>query len=187
MKSVLLSLFATIFVAFIFAQLFSKWRASTLPKSIEAVNLIEQMEVLGIPEFQAKSLDGVEVSSKSFSNKIVVLNFWASWCAPCLEEFPSLIKAINRLNGEAILLALSQDSEIEDIQSFIKAYPGLQNSPNIIVLTDFDHSIAQKFKADRLPESYIFGKDGKLKKKIVGTIDWSTEDAEKYLDNLIKN
>lgn len=147
--------------------------------------MIEKMELEGVPAFKAKALDGNLVSSKDFSNQVIILNFWASWCAPCLEEFPSLIKAVERLNGKVKLLAISQDSELDDIKSFLKAYPGLENNPNILVLTDFDHSIAQMFKADRLPESYIFGKDGKLKKKIVGTIDWSTKDAEKYMDGLL--
>jgi thiol-disulfide isomerase/thioredoxin len=184
-KALLSGLVATTLVAVLFYAGFSYWRTETVPPAISQIDLIQRMETEGVPNFSGKTLNGSQLQVADFKGKVVIINFWASWCAPCMEEFPSLVKLLQTFGSDLVLLAVSQDSEESDIVSFLKSFPDLQGKPNIFIVTDYDNKIAAQFKTDRLPESYIVGKDGMLKKKIIGTIDWATEDAEKYLRALL--
>jgi thiol-disulfide isomerase/thioredoxin len=113
------------------------------------------------------------------------VNFWASWCGPCIEEVPSLIKLLKTFPNELELIAISGDSNQADIDSFMKSFPEMKTLPNIHVVWDADKSLAQKYQIFRLPESFLLDKDLKLIKKISGTIDWHTEDAIAYIKQVI--
>lgn len=112
-------------------------------------------------------------------DKIVILNFWASWCEPCAEEFPSMVKLLKEFPQELVILAVSNDSAKGDIETFSKAF-GLLGVEGMHLLWDKDLKAARAFEVGKLPESYVFGRDGKLLRKIVGTRDWANEDARSY-------
>lgn len=138
-----------------------------------------------LPEFSGKTLDGKEIHLSQFKGKVVVVNFWASWCGPCIEEVPSLIKLLKTFPNDLELIAISGDSSQADIDSFMKSFPEMKSLPNIHVVWDADKSLAQKYQIFRLPESFLLNKDLKLIKKISGTIDWHTEDALAYIKQVI--
>jgi hypothetical protein len=87
--------------------------------------------------------------------------------------------------GAVQLLAISGDNTREDIEAFLKAFPKIKN-PNIQLIWDEDHSLTKAYEVDRLPESFIAGKDLKLVKKIVGSINWHTPDSEVFMKDLIQ-
>ena len=149
----------------------------------EKVSMIEIMEKEGLPSFQGTTLAGQKVELASFKGKIVIVSFWASWCSPCLEEFPSLIELVEKMNGEIQLFAVSQDAEKEEIEAFLKSFPGSKN-PNIHLVWDQDRSIGKIYQVDRLPESFVGDRSHKLVRKIVGTIDWATKDAIEFMKAL---
>lgn len=138
-----------------------------------------------LPPFTAKALDGKEIQLSQFKGKVVVVNFWASWCGPCIEEVPSLIKLLKTFPNDLELIAISGDSNQADIDSFMKSFPEMKTLPNIHVVWDTDKSLSQKYQIYRLPESFLLNKDLKLIKKISGTIDWHTEDAISYIKQVI--
>ncbi|MBS1972204.1 MAG: TlpA family protein disulfide reductase [Bdellovibrionales bacterium] len=138
-----------------------------------------------LPPFTAKALDGKEIQLSQFKGKVVVVNFWASWCGPCIEEVPSLIKLLKTFPNDLELIAISGDSNQADIDSFMKSFPEMKTLPNIHVVWDADKSLSQKYQIYRLPESFLLNKDLKLIKKISGTIDWHTEDAIAYIKQVI--
>ncbi len=149
----------------------------------EKVSMIETMEKEGLPSFQGTTLNGQKIELTSFKGKIVIVSFWASWCGPCLEEFPSLIELVEKMNGEIQLLAISQDSSKEEIEAFLKSFPGSKN-PNIHLIWDEDRSIGKIYQVDRLPESFVGDRSHKLVRKIVGTINWATPDALEFMKAL---
>ncbi len=152
-------------------------------KPVEAVT-VKNLEENGLPSVEFHNFfNSSVISSESLKGSVVIVNFWASWCAPCVEEVPSLIKLINKYNGKVKLLAISGDSSKQDIEIFLKSFPGLK-AENITVVWDENRSLMKMFSIARLPESYIFSQDLKLQKKVVGTIDWYTEDAQKYIETL---
>ncbi len=138
-----------------------------------------------LPPFRAKTLDGKDIQLSQFKGKVVVVNFWASWCGPCVEEVPSLIKLLKTFPNELELIAISGDSNQADIDSFMKSFPEMTTLPNIHVVWDADKSLSQKYQIYRLPESFLLNKDLKLIKKISGTIDWHTEDAIAYIKQVL--
>lgn len=144
-----------------------------------------QLKKEGVPALELVDLDGRKVTSEELKNKVVILNFWASWCGPCVEEVPSLIKLIEHFKGEIVLLAISGDSSREDIDVFLKSFPGMKND-SIYVVFDQDRSIMKKFSVARLPESLILTKGWKAERKLAGSIDWFTEDAKQYMQSLLQ-
>lgn len=138
-----------------------------------------------LPEFSGKTLDGKEIQLSQFKGKVVVVNFWASWCGPCIEEVPSLIKLLKAFPNDLELIAISGDSNQADIDSFMKSFPEMKSLPNIHIVWDADKGLAQKYQIFRLPESFLLNKDLRLIKKISGTIDWHTEDALAYIKQVI--
>jgi cytochrome c biogenesis protein CcmG/thiol:disulfide interchange protein DsbE len=138
-----------------------------------------------LPDFESKTIKNEPIKLSQFAGKIVILNFWASWCGPCVEEMPSLIKLVQAFPNDIDLVAISGDSNMEDIESFMKSFPELKTQPNIHMIFDQDKKLSQQYQVYRLPESFVLDRTQKMVKKISGTIDWHTEDAMTYMQELI--
>jgi cytochrome c biogenesis protein CcmG/thiol:disulfide interchange protein DsbE len=112
-----------------------------------------------VPDFTLTTFEGGQISLADFKDKVVVLNFWASWCKPCEEEAADLEAAwrIYQPGGEVVFLGVDYvDTEPEAIaylEKFDITYP---NGP------DLRTKISQAFHIRGVPETYIIGKDGKL-------------------------
>lgn len=185
MKLYIKAFLITLSVGLILSGLFWYWNKKTVGQVPTKIVQLGQMETEGLPNFELSNLEGKSYQLKDFAGKVVIVSFWATWCAPCLEEFPSMIKLVEELKGDVVLLAVSEDSAKEEIEVFLKAFPKSKN-PNIHILWDSDHRVAQMYNADRLPESFVAGKDLKLARKIVGSIDWATPEAIKFMQELVK-
>jgi cytochrome c biogenesis protein CcmG/thiol:disulfide interchange protein DsbE len=148
-----------------------------------ATQILNKMEESGVPDFTINDIHQNEVKLSQFKDSIVILNFWASWCDPCIEEFPSLLQLIDKYNGKVKLIAISADNNVDDLNNFLKAFKA--ESPNLIVAWDKDQIVAKKYGTTVLPESYILGLDNKLIRKVAGVEDWSSPYAIEFFDNLI--
>jgi cytochrome c biogenesis protein CcmG, thiol:disulfide interchange protein DsbE len=184
MKLYLKAFGVTLVVGIIFVLLFWQWSRSTLPTATHSINLMDQMENEGLPEFEIKDLDGKPVHLGDFKGRPVIVSFWASWCGPCLDEFPSMIELIEKMDGKVQLVAISQDSNRTELEAFLKAFPKSKH-PNISILWDQEMAVGRQYNVDRLPESYVTGKDHKLVRKIVGSINWSTPEAVEFMQGLV--
>ncbi|MGZ3747717.1 MAG: TlpA family protein disulfide reductase [Pseudobdellovibrionaceae bacterium] len=138
-----------------------------------------------LSDFEVKNLQGVFLKLSQFKGKVIIINFWASWCGPCVEEVPSLIKLMKAFPDKLELIAISGDSTEEEIYSFLKSFPEMNILPNIHVVWDKDKHLSQQYQIYRLPESLLLNKDLKLVKKVSGAIDWHTGDAIAYIQQLI--
>lgn len=133
------------------------------------------------PDFTLNNLHGQSESLASFKGSVVVLNFWASWCAPCLQEMPALEQLFKKFPGkEVIVVAVAEDESSEEVQkvanSFKLSFP---------VLVDSDGTIKDKYKVSGYPETFVIDKQGKIVffpdpengtpvTKIVGPRDWTS-------------
>lgn len=132
----------------------------------------EQMREGGIPSFESKSIDGQDFELKpSQDHKVLVINFWASWCGPCIDEFPSMMKMIRHFKGQVGLIAVSLDANQKEMTDFLDVYKARQEK-FVTLLWDPEYKAAEKFGTEKLPESYIVTGDLKLVKKVAGSIDW---------------
>ncbi|MEK2690175.1 TlpA family protein disulfide reductase [Bdellovibrio sp. GT3] len=164
---------------------FDRYFMTRMEQSPTTISSVEKMETEGAPNFTAKSLDGQSFELHGLKGKVVILNFWASWCGPCVEEVPSLIKLVNEFKGDVQLIAVSGDSNEQDIHVFLKSFPELKGA-NIKIVYDQDRSLMKMFEVTRLPESLVLDKNSKLVKKLVGSIDWHTKDSVEYVKTLLQ-
>ncbi len=148
-------------------------------------NQFEIMKEKGIPEFDGSTPDGTKFHlSKGSSKNITIVNYWASWCGPCVEEFPSLVKMIRHFDGKVKLVAISLDSEKKDMFDFLNIYSA-GKEPNLTLLWDPENKLAEQFGTYKLPESYVVTPDLKLIKKVAGSIDWMRPDVLEFIQSQI--
>ena len=135
------------------------------------------------PNFEFPGLDGQIVSLSDHRGKVVLVNIWATWCPPCIDEMPSMEKLYNELQGENFeILAVSIDTQgLEAVAPFMKAY-----KLTFPALIDSEGTIKNLYKATGVPESFIIDKQGILIKKIIGPIDWATPEIFRYFRDLIQ-
>lgn len=181
MKAHLMAFFAVVVVAFALVGLFLYWESGrNVPPPVAG-------ELTQVPVFEAKTLQGVPVSPETYRGSLLVVNFWASWCAPCVEEVPSLVRLAKEMGGQVRILGISNDSKREEIDIFLKSFPEF-NAPLIDLVHDEPPGfpLAKMFGVGRLPESYIFDVNGKFVRRVIGTIDWATPEAISYMKSLLE-
>lgn len=136
------------------------------------------------PFFSMKDLNGKIIEPAQFKDKVLVINFWASWCAPCVEEFPSILKLIETYKDDVVLVAISGDESEAALRGFIKNYR-LVGLP-VYVTWDQNLSVASLYGTKKLPESYIFGRGNQFFRKIEGIKNWHSPAFVKTFENLVK-
>ncbi|MFZ0733958.1 MAG: TlpA disulfide reductase family protein [Candidatus Sulfotelmatobacter sp.] len=130
-------------------------------------------------EFTVQDSDR-KVSLDQFRGQVVVLNFWATWCPPCQEELPSLMTMQERMRGRGIVvLGVSIDVDGNAYHSFLK-----EHGVNFLTVRDPQQKVAELYGTAGWPESYIIDREGVLRRKIVGPIDWTQPDIIQLLGKL---
>jgi cytochrome c biogenesis protein CcmG, thiol:disulfide interchange protein DsbE len=149
-----------------------------------STQIVTDMEKNGIPDFTLPDVNGKPVTLSMITDKrIVVVNFWASWCGPCVKEFPSLKRLVEKMDGKLVVLAISNDHEKADLDSFLKSFG--PSPHDFIVLWDKDKKVSDLYGTEVLPESYIVGPNRKLIRKVAGVDDWSAPHALEFFQELV--
>ena len=119
------------------------------------------------------------VNLDDFKGKLIILNFWATWCAPCKEEMPSLdeLKSNTKLNNLKIFPINIGQEEISKSESFFKEL----NIKNLDIYIDAPITLAKKFSLRGIPTTIIFNKEGKEFARIIGSIDFNNEKFVNWL------
>ena len=137
------------------------------------------------PNFTLNGVLGKTYSLSQFRGKVVLVNFWATWCPPCRAEMPSIEKLYRSLSGspfEALALDQSED------QSTVFAHLGeLDPMPTFPVLLDKTSSVANAFNVQGIPTTYIVDKAGKIAYKAVGGRDYASPDIRDIVVKLMKD
>lgn len=135
------------------------------------------------PDFQLEDTKGNKVSLSDLRGKIVLVNFWATWCPPCIEEMPSMERLNEVLAGDDfVMLAINTE---ENGRSVVPAF--LEKTPYTFPILYDDKGVVQKsYGVFKFPESFIIRKDGTVAEKIIGPLDWSSLKTITYLKGLIK-
>jgi len=121
-----------------------------------------------------------QISLSQFRGKVVVLNFWASWCAPCISETPSLVSMQRRLQTKGIIVvAISADKDEAAYRRFITNY-GI----NFLTVRDPSERIQHLYGTIQLPETYIIDRDGRLRRKFANAVDWNSPEVVQFLLSL---
>jgi thiol-disulfide isomerase/thioredoxin len=119
------------------------------------------------------------VSLNQFRGKPVLLNFWASWCAPCVEEMPSLVQLQKQMGSKIVVLAVNLDSDQNSYKQFVRDH-------NVDLLTVWDpkQQANALYGTFKFPETYVIGPDGKILRKFIGAVDWTNPEIVAYVNKL---
>ena len=126
-----------------------------------------------------KDINQKEVNLDDFKGKLLILNFWATWCAPCKEEMPSLDNLISntKLNNLKIFPINIGQEDISKSESFFKEL----NIKNLDIYIDTPITLAKKFSLRGVPTTILFNKEGKEFARIMGSIDFNDEEFINWL------
>jgi thiol-disulfide isomerase/thioredoxin len=129
------------------------------------------------PEFTVT--DGAQtVDLSHYRGRVVVLNFWASWCAPCLEELPTLQSLQQQLPAVQVL-AISTDEDPAAYQRFL-----IDHGVTLLTIRDAAQHSNSLYGTFRYPETYVIDKSGIIRRKFIGPQDWTSPEIVNYLKKL---
>ena len=132
------------------------------------------------PDFKLKDLSGKELSLSDLKGKKVFLNFWATWCRPCIQEMPEIQKLYEETkDSDLVIVAVEIGEPLSTVKSFIET-----NKFGFKVLLDSDQSVAHKYNITGIPTSYFIDVDGNIISKNVGPLD--IDQMKAYIKTLDK-
>jgi len=130
------------------------------------------------PDFTVQDSDH-SVTLSQYRGQVVVLNFWATWCPPCIEETPSLVRMTNSMKGKVVVLAVSIDADDAAYHKFLKDY-----NVSMITVRDEQRKASNLYGTFGWPESYIIDRQGVIRRKFIGAVEWNSPEIIDYLTKL---
>ena len=107
------------------------------------------------------------------------MNFWATWCPPCVDEMPSLVKMQADLKDRVVVLAISVDEDERSYHTFLK-----KNNVDVLTVRDPQQKSNELYGTIKFPETYIIDRNGVVQRKFIGPVDWTRADVVEYLNKL---
>ncbi len=141
------------------------------------------MEGKQVPDFDLPTLDGKRMTLSSLRGKVLFINIWATWCAPCREEMPSMENLYKQLKGpdfEMVGISIDKDGS-KSVAPFVK-----QLGLTFPILMDPESAVAKKFQITGVPETYIVNREGLILKHVIGPTAWDKPMVSEALKELIK-
>jgi len=148
--------------------LWTSYSATRSPQSDSSPKEEDTSHLMPAPDFTYSTVQGKTGNLRDHKGKTLLLHFWASWCGPCLIEFPDLVELARKKPENFVILAVSTDKNLADINKFLanldKTIP-----ENFIVIQDGDKKISQDlYQTVKLPETYLINPDQKITEKRIG-------------------
>jgi cytochrome c biogenesis protein CcmG, thiol:disulfide interchange protein DsbE len=130
------------------------------------------------PDFTVQ--DGQQtITLSKLRGKTVVLNFWATWCPPCVEEMPSLVELQQKMGDKLTVLAVSLDEDEDAYKKFVDT-----RAKGLTTIRDGKQTSNALYGTYRFPESFVIDKDGKIQRKFIGAVDWTSPEILDYFNKL---
>ncbi len=137
------------------------------------------------PEFELRDRQGNVHRLSDYRGQVVFLNFWASFCAPCREEMPSMERLVrNYQDRDMVMVAVSLDEGWEEIDRFMESFLPGQRSAMTVLLDEGDET-AHRFGTEFLPETYIIDRNGRIVARFVGDYDWGKPVVNQIIEGLM--
>ena len=131
------------------------------------------------PDFTVRDSDRT-VTLSQLKGQVVVLNFWATWCAPCIEEMPSLVRMQQSMKARGVtVLAVSVDADESSYRRFLR-----DHGITLLSVRDPDQKSNSLYGTSKFPETYIIDRGGVVRRKFIGAVDWTEPEIIDYLGKL---
>lgn len=145
-----------------------------LPEKVKPVGEGDAVLAFKLPDLQ-NQLAGLP------EGKVVLLNFWATWCPPCRQEIPSMAALQQRFAGTDLkVVAVSVDRNRDDLMAFVR-----EHDMPFKVLHDADASVSQQYGVFKYPETFLIGRDGKVRYHLIGAIDWMAPEVIQGIEGML--
>ncbi|MGH9450632.1 MAG: TlpA family protein disulfide reductase [Terriglobia bacterium] len=133
------------------------------------------------PGFTLERASAGTFSFKRSGHHVTLINFWATWCPPCVMEAPSLEKFAKEMRPLGVrVIGVSVDQNLPALQKFVAGY-----GVTYPILRDPNQSLAARFGTYKFPETYIFDRNGRLADKIIGATDWNDPEMIQFVKALV--
>lgn len=121
-----------------------------------------------------------KITLSQYRGQVVVLNFWATWCPPCVEEMPSLVEMQRRMKAKGVtVLAVSVDVDESAYKQFLK-----DHNVSLLTVRDPEHKSSELYGTFKYPETYVIDRGGVMRRKFIGAVDWTEPDVVELLGKL---
>lgn len=132
------------------------------------------------PDFSVPAVPSGSLDLKPYRGQVVVLNLWATWCPPCVEETPSLEQFAEKMRDHGVVVVgISVDENRAALEDFIRKY-----HLSYPIGRDPDRSLSARYGTFLFPETYILDRRGMLAEKVIGAIDWDDSRIQSFVLNL---
>ncbi len=132
------------------------------------------------PDFSVPAVPSGSVDLKAYRGQIVVLNLWATWCPPCVEETPSLVQFAEKMKTQGVVvLGVSVDEDAGALRDFVA-----NNHIGYPVGRDPDRTLSARYGTYQFPETYILDRHGRVAEKLIGAIDWDDARIQNFVLDL---
>jgi cytochrome c biogenesis protein CcmG, thiol:disulfide interchange protein DsbE len=130
------------------------------------------------PDFTIQDSDRT-VALRDYRGKVVVLNLWATWCPPCIEEIPDLDLLQKRMGDKVTILAVSYDDTENAYKRFVR-----EHKMDFITVHDRNRTLKDLYQPPGPPETYVIDRSGKILRKFIGPQRWGSDELVDYLSRL---
>jgi len=173
--------FAVVFI--IFPQQAASQISPEAVQAFRSANIQILNQTLTPRDFSLPLLNGGNVSLSDYRGKVVILNFWATWCPPCRDEMPSMENLYQRFHDNGLeILAVDLGEDVRIVSQFIQFY-----GYTFPVLMDRSSRVGSLYGIASIPTSFIIDREGKIIARIVGSIQWDTARIIAAFDALLRS
>ena len=130
------------------------------------------------PDFTVADSDRT-VKLSDLRGKTVLLNFWATWCAPCVAEMPSLVQLQSRMKDKVTVVAVSLDIDENAYRNFTRT-----RTQGLLTVRDANQKSNSLYGTYKFPETYVIDRNGVVRRKFIGAVDWNSAEVQQYLESL---
>lgn len=136
------------------------------------------------PDFRLEDMDENLYSLKDFQGKVLLINFWATWCPPCRREMPSMERLYQKMkdNDDFTVIAINQFESPDHVFAYMA---DLGTDPSFPILFDRESRISEAYKVAGLPTTYLVDKKGKVRYRAIGGREFDHPEVEKLILELM--
>ena len=151
------------------------------PLSVRAASPLTPADGRTAPSLALQDLEGRRHTLAGYRGSVVLVNFWATWCEPCRREMPSIQRLKEKLSDQPfIVLAVNVDEPEARVRKFLKSA-----GVDLPILLDPNKKVTHEWRARMLPVTYIIGRDGRVRYRLVGDLDWSSDTVIGVISQLL--
>jgi peroxiredoxin len=136
-----------------------------------------------LPDFTLSDMQGKAHTLSSYRGKVVMVNFWATYCGPCIKEIPSMQRLREKLAGMPFeILAIDMAEEQADVAAFLQRHKIEANFP---ILLDSEGTVIEQWMISAVPTTFILDPQGKIRYALYGGLEWDSEEVISTINGLL--